>query len=94
MFGYFGVVWPAELSEGLHGILLPNLEGERGAVREVLDDWQVLRDDTFVDIIELFNDWSWQIEYFCSWNLKSCSQDGIDDLSCKAILDDMWLDEA
>ena len=94
MLGNLWINWPAELSEGLHSIFLSDLKGESWPIGEMLDNWEVLRDDALVHIVELLDDWSRQVEDLGSRDLETSSQDHVNNLSSLAVLDNMGLHQA
>lgn len=62
MFRNFRVMGATKLSETLDGVFLSNFKSDDGAVRKMLNDWQIFRKYTLVDIVELFDDWSRKVE--------------------------------
>ena len=49
-------MWAAQLSERCNGILLADFEGNDGAARKILNNGQILWQDTLVDIVKFFDD--------------------------------------
>lgn len=58
----FRIMRPTKFTERCHRILLAYLKCNHRATAQVLDDWQVLRQDPLVDFIELLGDGAAKVE--------------------------------
>ena len=98
-------VWPKVLgdlrvagshhfSEGLHDVLLANLQDDRGSRNELLDLRNVLREDRLIDIVELFDGGSAQVEHLHCRDFETFREDHIDDHASLSTLDNVRLDDA
>ena len=56
------VMRATELSETGDCVLLTNFEGEARAARKILDDGKVFWENSLVNVVELFCDWSSKVE--------------------------------
>ena len=90
----FWVMWATKLSEAGNCVLLTNLESKNWTTRQALNDGQVLWQDSLVDIVKLFSNWSRKVEQFHGWDFETSSQDHVDDLAGTSFSQHMWLNQA
>ena len=60
----FWIVWATKVSEAGNCVLLANLKGKNWSTGQALNDRQVFWQDSLVDIVKLFTDWSREVEQF------------------------------
>ena len=90
----FWVMWATKLSEAGNCVLLTNLKSKNWTTGQALNDGQVFWQDSFVDIVKLFSDWSWKVEQLHGWDFESGSKDHVDDLSSTSFSEHVWLNQA
>lgn len=94
IIGNLWIKWTTELSEGLHGILLSDLQNDAWARSHVLNHSHEFREDTLVHFEELLCCWLVKREHLHGRDLEALLQDHVDDLTCKSICHYMRLDDA
>ncbi len=71
MLGNFWITRSNHLSECLDNVLLADFQNYGRSRNEMLNLRVILRENIFVDIIELLNSWFVEIEHFNGGNLKA-----------------------
>lgn len=90
----FGVVRSAKFFERANCIFLAYFKGEERTVWKVLNKWQIFRENSFVNIVELFDNRSWKVEHFHSWNFESSTENHLEHWSYVAFVKNMRFNEA
>lgn len=94
MSGNFRVVGTTELAERSNSVLLANLKSNHGATCHVLNNGQVLGDDSLVDTVEFLDDSTAQVEELHSGDLEASLKDHVKHLACLAFTLNVRLDQA
>ena len=88
------VVRAAKFSETLYSVFLTNLKSHNWAIWKMLNDWQILRKNSLVNVIELFNDRTRKIEELHRRYFKSCFKNHIQNLAKLAFFNDVRFNQA
>ena len=90
----FRIVGSAEVSKSGNYVLLTDFKGNNRSVGHVLNKRDIFWEDTFVYIVELFDDGSRKIEHFHRRNFESLAKDRINYLTCESLFNNVRLDYA